>query len=65
MKSLAPGGSTSIGSVNLSLDLPNVENSKDFITELQNNRKIQRALEISISDCIRNGRITSNIQSVL
>lgn len=65
IKSQAPGGSTSIGSVNLSLDLPNVENSKDFITELQNNRKIQRALEISISDCIRNGRITSNIQSVI
>lgn len=65
IKSQAPGGSTSIGSINLSLDLPNVENSQDFISELQNNRKIRRALEISISDCIKNGRITSSIQSIL
>lgn len=65
IKSQAPGRSTSIGSINLSLDLPNVENSQDFISELQNNRKIRRALEISISDCIKNGRITSSIQSIL
>ena len=64
MKSLPFSNSTSIGSINLSLDLPDIENAQDFVTELQNNKKIQRALEISISDCIKNGRITNNIQSV-
>ena len=64
MKYLTSDHSTSIGSINLSLDLPNIQNTQDFITELQNSKKIQRALEISISDCMKNGRITNNIQTI-
>lgn len=64
IKYLPSDHSTSIGSINLSLDLPNIQNAQDFISELQNSKKIQRALEISISDCIKNGRITNNIQNI-
>lgn len=64
MKYLPSDHSTSIGSINLSLDLPDIQNTQDFITELQNSKKIQRALEISISDCMKNGRITNNIQTI-
>lgn len=46
------------------IELPNVQNADDFVTALQTDKKVQRALGVSVHDLMTKGRITSNIQRV-
>ena len=58
------GNSQSFGDINLQLDLPNVQNAQDFVSALQNDKKVQQAFTIATKDLVTKGRITNNIKSV-
>lgn len=46
------------------IELPNVQDVDDFVTALQNDTKVQHALEISVHDLMNTGKITNDIQRV-
>ncbi len=53
------------GDINVQLDLPNVENAQDLVSELQtNNSRTQKAFIIAVKDLVAKGKITNNIQSI-
>lgn len=56
--------SQSIGDIVIHAELPNVENTQDFVYALQNDSKVQKAFAIAAKDLMSKGRITNNIQSV-
>ena len=64
LKSVRSNFGNTFGDIVINAELPNVKDSYDFINDIQNNRKTQRALEISVKDCISKGKITNNIQSI-
>ena len=64
LKSVRSNVGNTFGDIVINAELPNVKDSYDFINDIQNNRKTQRALEISVKDCISKGKITNNIQSI-
>ncbi len=58
-------GNQTFGDINLQLDLPNVENAHDLVSELQtNNSRTQKAFIIAVKDLVAKGKITNNIQSI-
>ena len=48
-------GSTFNGDISLNLELPNVHNANDFVHELQNNPKLQKALRSVTTDMLAGG----------
>lgn len=63
MKSKASG--SNFGNIIVNNELPNVVNAQDFVSEFQNSKRIQKAFEIGVRDCLSHGRITSNIQNII
>jgi len=58
-------GNQTFGDINLQLDLPNIENAQDLVSELQtNNSRTQKAFVIAVKDLVAKGKITNNIQSI-
>lgn len=52
------------GGINLNLELPNVQNANDFVTDLKKNSRARRAFEVAVNDISRNGHITEKITRV-
>ena len=58
-----PTPSNTFGDIHFDkIELPNVQDVDDFVTALQTDKKVQRALGVSVHDLMTKGRITSNIQ---
>ena len=64
IKKVNPNVGNTFGDIVINAELPNVKDSYDFVNDIQNNRKTQRAIEVSIKDCMSRGKITNNIQSI-
>lgn len=64
LKSVSRNVGNTFGDIVINAELPNVKDSYDFVHDIQNNRKTQRAIEVSIKDCMSRGKITNNIQSI-
>lgn len=58
-------GSQTIGDIVIQAELPNVTNAQDFVSALQNDTRVQKALTIATKDLMNKGRITNNIQSIM
>lgn len=58
-------GNQTIGDIVIQAELPNVTNAQDFVSALQNDTRVQKALTIATKDLMNKGRITNNIQSIL
>lgn len=60
-----PTPSNTFGDIHFDkIELPNVQDVDDFVTALQTDKKVQRALGVSVHDLMTKGRITSNIQKL-
>ena len=53
------------GNIIVTAELPNVSDAQDFVSEFQNSKRIQKAFEIGVRDCLSHGRITNNIQNII
>ncbi len=52
------------GDIVINAELPNVTDTYDFANDLQNNKRTQKSIEVSVHDLMTKGIITSNIQRI-
>ena len=52
------------GDIVINAELPNVTDTYDFANDLQNNKRTQKSIEVSVHDLMTKGIITNNIQRI-